>query len=102
MNTEDTIEHMDGIRDRMCLLLSEVDSGAIELNKANILANVAGKIVATQKVQLAYHALRGEVPDMPFLAASTMSAVAMTEAALGAPIDDVLRETSPEPKSARR
>jgi len=31
--------------------------------------NTAGKIVSIQKVQIAYHALRGEAPIIPFLAA---------------------------------
>lgn len=34
---------------------------AVEIN------NTAGKIIASAKIQLAYHALRGEAPNIPFL-----------------------------------
>lgn len=34
---------------------------AVEIN------NTAGKIISSAKVQLAYHALRGEAPNIPFL-----------------------------------
>mgnify|MGYP003510839903 FL=1 len=44
--------------------------GAIEAN------NTAGKIIGAAKVQLAYHALRGEAPNLPFLGAEIVGASA--------------------------
>jgi hypothetical protein len=36
----------------------------------SIVNNTAGKIIASAKVQLAYAALKGERPDIPFLAST--------------------------------
>ena len=50
-------------------LYEEIRSGSIDLKMAGELNNTAGKILKAHQVQLAYHALRGEAPVIPFLAA---------------------------------
>jgi hypothetical protein len=53
---DDLIEVFNGLRD-----------GSMEAKDAIEINNTAGKIINSAKVQLAYHALRNEVPDIPFL-----------------------------------
>ena len=50
-------------------LYEEIRAGSIDLKMAGELNNTAGKILKAHQVQLAYHALRGEAPEIPFLAA---------------------------------
>lgn len=64
-------------------LYEEIRAGAIDLKMAGELNNTAGKILKAHQVQLAYHALRGEAPDIPFLAAPTMKTGEITH---GVPI----------------
>lgn len=52
----DLIEVFNGLRD-----------GTMEAKDAVEINNTAGKIINTAKTQLAYHALRGERPEIPFL-----------------------------------
>jgi hypothetical protein len=52
----DLIDVFNGLRDR-----TMDPKEAMEIN------NTAGKIISSAKVQLAYHALRGEAPNIPFL-----------------------------------
>lgn len=44
-------------------------NGEIEPKMVVELNNTAGKLISSYKIQLAYHALRGEAPTIPFLAA---------------------------------
>lgn len=55
----DLINVFQGLRDKTMDV-----KDAVEIN------NTAGKIISSAKVQLAYHALRGECPEIPFLAAA--------------------------------
>jgi hypothetical protein len=41
--------------------------GAIKPKEAGELANVAGKMINSAKIQLEYYALRKETPSIPFL-----------------------------------
>ena len=50
-------------------LYEEIRSGGIDLKMASELNNTAGKILKAHQVQLAYYALRGEAPEIPYLAA---------------------------------
>ena len=52
----DLIEVFNGLRD-----------GTMDAKEAVEINNTAGKIISSAKVQLAYHALRGEAPNIPFL-----------------------------------
>lgn len=53
-------------------LYTEIESGGIDMKQATELNNTAGKIISAHKTQLAYHALRGESPVIPFLAGDTV------------------------------
>ncbi len=59
------------IRDQLVEVFKGLRDGTIEPKAAVEVNNTAGKIIGTAKVQLAYHALRGESPNIPFLAAPT-------------------------------
>jgi len=55
------------LRDELLVVFDQLQSGAIKPKDAKELANVAGKIINSAKVQLEYHALRKTTPDIPFL-----------------------------------
>ena len=55
------------LRDELAVVFDELNSGAIKAKEAGELANVAGKMINSAKVQLEYHALRKTVPQIPFL-----------------------------------
>lgn len=50
-------------------VFKKLDTGEMDLKLAAELNNTAGKIMNVHKLTLAYHALRGEAPSIPFLAA---------------------------------
>lgn len=55
------------IRDDLVKVFNGLRDGTIEPKQAVEVNNTAGKIISTAKVQLGYHALRGERPNIPFL-----------------------------------
>jgi hypothetical protein len=55
------------LRDELAIIFDELRSGEIKPKAAGELANVAGKMINSAKVQLAYYALRKETPDIDFL-----------------------------------
>lgn len=59
------------IRNDLVAVFNGLRNGTIEPKQAVEVNNTAGKIIATAKVQLGYHQLRGEVPDIPFLGNGT-------------------------------
>lgn len=48
-------------------LYKEIRTGTVDLKQASELNNTAGKILSAYKVKLAYHAMRGEAPNIAFL-----------------------------------
>lgn len=56
------------IRDQLIEVFNGLRDGTIAAKDAVEVNNTAGKIIATAKAQIAYHALRGEIPNIPFLA----------------------------------
>lgn len=58
------------IREDLIAVFNKLRDGTMEAKDAFEINNTAGKIISSAKVQLAYAALRGEQPDIPFLAAS--------------------------------
>ncbi len=66
----DLIEVFNGLRD-----------GSIEAKDAIEINNTAGKIISSAKVQIAYHALRSEAPNIPFLASPVEAPKAIGAAA---------------------
>lgn len=61
------------LRNSLIDLYESLGNGDIKAKDASEINNTAGKIIATAKAQLAYHALRGEVPNIPFLASDVES-----------------------------
>ena len=64
-----TIKNIADLSEDLCRLYEDLRGGKIEAKEAIEANNTAGKIISAAKVQLAYHALRGEQPSIPFLAA---------------------------------
>lgn len=55
------------LRDELAEVFDRLKSGEIKPKEAGELANVAGKMINSAKVQLEYHALRKSTPNIPFL-----------------------------------
>lgn len=55
------------LRNELIEVFKGLRNGEVEIKDAVELNNTAGKIINSAKVQLAYHALRGERPEIEFL-----------------------------------
>jgi hypothetical protein len=55
------------IRDDMIKVYQALRNGSMKKTEADALANVAGKMIASAKLQLEYSAMRGEKPLIPFI-----------------------------------
>lgn len=74
------------IRDSLIAVFDKLRDGDMDLKQAAEINNTAGKIINTAKVQLAYAALRGEQPIIPFLnPAASADPKVLTEAKPEAP-----------------
>lgn len=60
------------IRDDLIKVFNDLRDGTIDPKQAVETNNTAGKIISSAKVQIAYHALRGEVPNIPFLGGASI------------------------------
>jgi hypothetical protein len=58
------------IRNDLVDVFNKLRDGTMEAKDAVEINNTAGKIISSVKVQLAYAALKGESPDIPFLAST--------------------------------
>ena len=54
------MRNVNELREQLAATFAGLNSGAIEAAEAKELANLAGKMINSAKVQLEYHALRGE------------------------------------------
>lgn len=59
------------IRDQLIEMFNGLRDGSVDIKDAVEINNTAGKIINTAKVQIAYSALRGEAPYIPFLDTTT-------------------------------
>jgi len=55
------------LRKYLSEVFDELRSGSISANEASELANIAGKMIKSAKVQMEYHALRKDEPKIKFL-----------------------------------
>ena len=55
------------LRDELAAVFAGIKAGTIKSGDAQVLANLAGKMIASAKVQVEYFALRKESPDIAFL-----------------------------------
>jgi len=59
------------VRDQLIEVFNGLRDGSVEIKDAVEINNTAGKIINSAKVQIAYSALRGEAPNIPFLQTAT-------------------------------
>jgi len=59
------------IRNNLIEVFNGLRDGSIDIKDAVEINNTAGKIINSAKVQIAYSALRGEAPNIPFLQTAT-------------------------------
>jgi hypothetical protein len=69
------------IRDQLIEVFNGLRDGSIDAKDAVEINNTAGKIINTAKVQIAYSALRGDTPYIPFLDTAQTVAPEALEAA---------------------
>ena len=55
------------LRDELAKVFAQLKAGEIKPGEAAELANLAGKMIASAKVQVEYYALRKESPEIGFL-----------------------------------
>lgn len=55
------------LRDHLSQTLTDLRDGKVKWQQAQAAADVAAQMIASAKVQVAYYALRGQAPAIPFL-----------------------------------
>lgn len=63
------MKNVEALRAELSTVFAGLKAGTIKPGEAAELANVAGKMINSAKVQVEYYALRKEAPQIPFLAA---------------------------------
>ena len=61
------MKNAEELRDELAQTFAQLKAGAIKPSEAAELANIAGKMIASAKVQVEYFALRKESPRIAFL-----------------------------------
>ncbi len=61
------MKNAEELRDELAQTFAQLKAGAIKPSEAAELANLAGKMIASAKVQVEYFALRKESPRIAFL-----------------------------------
>lgn len=61
------MKNVEALRAELATVFSGLKAGTIKPGEAAELANVAGKMINSAKVQVEYYALRKESPQIPFL-----------------------------------
>lgn len=61
------MKNADELRDELAQTFAQLKAGTIKPGEAAELANLAGKMIASAKVQVEYFALRKESPRIAFL-----------------------------------
>lgn len=62
------MKNVEELRVRLASVFTDLQAGKIKPGEASELANLAGKMINSAKVQVEYYALRKETPDIGFLA----------------------------------
>ena len=62
------MKNAEELRTNLAEVFQQLKAGTIKPNEAAELANLAGKMISSAKVQVEYYALRKESPTIPFLA----------------------------------
>lgn len=61
------MKNVNELRAQLSEVFTMLKSGAIEAKEASELANIAGKMINSAKVQVEYYALRKETPKIAFI-----------------------------------
>ena len=61
------MKNAEELRDELAQTFAQLKAGAIKPSEAAELANLAGKMISSAKVQVEYFALRKESPRIKFL-----------------------------------
>lgn len=61
------MKNCNELRDQLAQVFQELRAGAITVDQASELANVAGKMINSAKVQVAYYELLRTTPHIDFL-----------------------------------
>ena len=61
------MKNVEALRAELAIVFAALKAGTIKPGEAAELANVAGKMINSAKVQVEYYALRKEVPQIAFL-----------------------------------
>ena len=64
------MKNVNELRNELSLAFDSLMNGTIKPGHASELANIAGKMISSAKVQVDYYALRGEKPRIAFLTSS--------------------------------
>ena len=64
------MKNAEELRDELAQTFAQLKAGAIKPSEAAELANLAGKMITSAKVQVEYFALRKESPRIKFLKAA--------------------------------
>ena len=64
------MKNAEELRDELAQTFAQLKAGAIKPSEAAELANLAGKMIASAKVQVEYFVLRKESPRIKFLEAA--------------------------------
>ena len=65
------MKNCDELRAELASTFAQLKAGTIKQKEAAELANLAGKMIGSAKVQVEYYALRKESPTIAFLSAPT-------------------------------
>jgi len=61
------MKNAEELRTNLAEVFQQLKAGTIKPGEAAELANLAGKMISSAKVQVEYYALRKESPTIPFL-----------------------------------
>ena len=61
------MKNASSLRTELSAVFAELRAGTIKASEAAELANLAGKMIGSAKVQVEYYALRKEAPSIAFL-----------------------------------
>ena len=79
------MKNAEELRDELAQTFAQLKSGEIKPSEAAELANIAGKMIGSAKVQVEYYALRKEQPRIEWLESSNAEVSGAGTASAGLP-----------------
>jgi hypothetical protein len=73
------MKNVNELRDQLAIVFAGLQNGTIQHKDAAELANLAGKMINSAKVQVEYYTLREECPEIEFLGCGVTSAPPSTK-----------------------